>query len=104
MSLSALVEEMERETRKQRWKEQEILQVIAAITSPEFAEQAADVLDSKKHPYSFETYLVLLGQLQELIRAGMPNCLALDVVQACETAETLISAWRAANTRKERTQ
>lgn len=104
MSLTALVTELEQEIKERRQQEQSTLQIIAAITSPEFAEQAADVLDSKKHPYSFETYLVLLGQLQELIRAGMPNCLALDVVQACETAETLISAWRAANTRKERTQ
>ncbi len=97
MSLTVLVAELEREAIKQRQQERNTLQTIAAITSPEFAEQAADVLDSKKHSYSFETYLVLLGRLQELISAGMPNCLALDVVQTCETAETLINIWRLTN-------
>lgn len=108
MSLTALVAEMEQEIRKQRQQEQETLQMIAAITSPEFAEQAADILDSKKHSYSFEMYLILLRRLQELISAGMPNCLALDMVQACETTETLINAWKLANVetsnRKEQTQ
>lgn len=97
MSLTALVKELEQEVRTQRKQEHNILQTIAAITSPEFAEQAADTLDSKKHSYSFEAYLVLLGRLQELISAGMPNCLALDAVQTCETAETLINVWRLAN-------
>lgn len=97
MSLSALVAAMQQEAEKQRRQEQSTLQIIAAITSPEFAEQAADALDSKKHAYSFEAYLVLLGRLKELISAGMPNCLALDAVQTCETAETIINAWRLAN-------
>lgn len=97
MSLTALVAELEREVREQRQQERNTLQTIADFTSPEFAEQAADVLDSKKHSYSFEAYLVLLGRLQELISAGMPNCLALDAVQTCETTETLINAWRLAN-------
>lgn len=96
MSLSAIVAEIEQKARKQRQQEQETLQIIAAITSPEFVEQAADVLDSKKHSYSFEVYLVLLGRLQKLISAGMPNCLALDAVQTCEKAENLINAWRLA--------
>lgn len=97
MSLTALVAELEREVREWRQQEQNTLQMIATITSPEFAEQAADALDSKKHSYSFGAYLVLLGRLQELISAGMPNCLALDAVQTCETAETIINAWRLAN-------
>lgn len=94
--ITALVEKMQQGAEKQRQEEQSTLQIIAAITSPEFAKQAADVLDSKKHPYGFETYLVLLGRLQELISAGMPNCLALDAVQTCETSETIINVWRSA--------
>lgn len=97
MNLTALVAELEREVIGQRQQEQNTLQMIATITSTKFAEQAADVLDSKKHSYSFKTYLVLLGRLQELISAGMPNCLALDAVQTCETAETIINVWRLAN-------
>jgi hypothetical protein len=94
--ITALAEKMQQGVEKQRQKEQSALQIIVAITSPEFAKQAADTLDSKKHPYSFETYLVLLGRLQELISAGMPNCLALDAVQTCETSETIINVWRLA--------
>lgn len=97
MSLSALVAAMQQEAKEQRQQELSTLKMIATITSPEFAEQAADVLDSKKHSYSFKAYLVLLGRLQELIIAGMPNCLALDAVQTCETAETIINVWRLAN-------
>lgn len=97
MSLSALVAAMQQEAKEQRQQELNTLKMIATITLPEFAEQAADVLDSKKHSYSFKAYLVLLGRLQELISAGMPNCLALDAVQTCETAETIINAWRLAN-------
>ena len=96
MNLIALVAELER-VAQQRQQEQNTLQTIATITSPEFAEQAADVLDSKKHSYSFEAYLTLLGRLQELISAGMPNRLELDAVQTCETVETIINVWRLAN-------
>lgn len=98
MSLTALVKEMEQEVIKQRQQEQTILQIIAGITSPEFAEQAADTLDSKKHSYSFETYLTLLERLKKLISAGIPNCIAIDIVQTYETdTETIISAWKLAN-------
>lgn len=92
--LLEIVEEMKQEVIKYRSQEQETLQIIAAKTSPEFAEQAADILDSKKHSYSFRAYLVLLERLQKLIDAGIPNCLALDAVQTGETAETIISIWR----------
>lgn len=94
MSLTTIAAEMEQEARNQRKQEQTILQEIAVMTSPEFAEQAADILDSKKHPYSFEVYLILLKRLQSLISASVPNHLALDAVQTCETAETLINTWR----------
>lgn len=97
MSLLDLVKEMEREAIERRVKEKEMLQKIAFITSPQFAEQAADVLDYKKHSYSFGAYIVLLGRLCNLISAGIPNCLALDLVQTFEPEETLISAWKLAN-------
>ena len=96
MNLSELAAKQQKET-EQQLQEQSILQIIAAITSQEFAEQAAATLGSKKHSHSFGVYLVLLGRLQELISAGIPNCLALDAVQTCETAETIINAWRLAN-------
>ncbi len=97
LSLSGIAAKMKQEAIKCRNQEQETLQIIAAKTSLEFAEQAADILDSKKHSYSFKAYLVLLMRLQKLIDEGIPNCLALDAVQTGETAETIISIWRWGN-------
>lgn len=97
MSLSALVAKMKQEAKEKRQQEREILQEIAAITSPEFAEQAAKALDSRKHVYSFDGYLVLLERLKRLIAEDVPNCQALEMVQTGETAETIISAWRLVN-------
>ena len=78
----------------QRAQEQETLCKLAAITSFEFAEQAAEILDPKKHSYSFTTYLVLLENLVKVIDAGMPNCLALELVQTGYSAEVILSFWR----------
>ena len=94
MSLSELVEETQREVIAGRQQEQEILQEIAAITSVEFAEQAAEILDARKHAYSMEAYLELLSRLQQLINAGIPNCYVLDMVQTCKTVDTLLEEWR----------
>ena len=47
-----------------RKEEQRLLQEIAKITSVEFAEQAADELDSKKHLYDFEEYISILQKLK----------------------------------------
>lgn len=94
MSLTALVEEMAKEVMQYRQQEREILEQIAAATSYEFAEQAAEILDARKHAYSMEAYLELLSRLQQLINAGIPNCYALDMVQTCKTADTLLEEWR----------
>lgn len=102
MSLQALVEKMAAQATKQRQQERKMLQKIAVITSPAFAEQAAETLDSKKHPYSFEGYLTVLGRLESLIKGGVPNCQALEMVQTGETAETLLGIWQMIKTgRKE---
>lgn len=93
MSLLKIVEEMER-LAHERHREQEILTNIAAITSLEFAEQVTDTLDSRKHWYDFETYLILLKRLLELIRAGVPNCQALEAVQTGEPVERILEFWK----------
>lgn len=97
MSLLALVTEIQQEAKAKRQQEREILQEIAAITSLEFAEQAAEALDSRKRAYSFDGYLVLLERLKRLIAEDVPNCQALEMVQTGETAETLLSIWQAVN-------
>lgn len=76
-------------------KEREILQEIAAITTPEFAQQAAETLNSKKHPYNFDGYLSLLQILRSILREGIPSDVELDVVQTGWDVETIIGIWRA---------
>lgn len=97
MSLSKLVEEMQREAIAHRQQEQETLQEIAAITSVEFAEQAAEALDSRKHAYSFEAYLELLYRLKALLLAGIENCIAIDAVQTGYATEIILEMWRYEN-------
>ena len=94
MSLSKLVEEMQREFTQNREIEKNTLQEIAAITTTEFAEQAAAILDSTKHAYSFEGYLTLLKNLREVIAAGMPEEYALDAVQTAWNVETILEVWK----------
>ena len=94
MSLSKLVEEMQREFTQNREIEQRTLQEIAAITTTEFAEQAAAILDPTKHAYSFEGYLTLLKNLREVIAAGMPEEYALDAVQTAWNVETILEVWK----------
>lgn len=89
MSLLELVSEMKQRADEQRKQEQKTLQAIAAMTSPEFAEQAAETLDSRKYQYSFQTYLGMLGKLQNLIAAGIVNCYALEAVQMGVSEEIL---------------
>ena len=71
MNLSKLVAAMQEEIIQNREIEQRTLQEIAGITTVEFAEQAAEILDPTKHAYSFEGYLILLQNLREVIAAGM---------------------------------
>ena len=79
---------------RQRQQERELLEEIAKITSVEFAEKAAGVLDSKKHAYSFEAYLELLSRLRRLLLEEIPKDNALDMIQTCEQTDKLIEMWR----------
>lgn len=65
MSLSKLAEIMQREFIQNREIEQRTLQEIAGITTVEFAEQAAAILDPTKHAYSFEGYLIYYCKIYE---------------------------------------
>ena len=96
MSLSKLVAAMQEEFIQNREIEQRTLQEIAGITTVEFAEQAAEILDPTKHAYSFE------GNLREVIAAGMPEEYALDAVQTAWNAETILEVWRGGTKENER--
>ena len=82
---------------RQREQEQTTLQVIAQVVSVDYAEKAANILDHRKHNYSFDGYLKLLSELQRLIVAGLEPELALDAVQTGWTAESILSLWRRHN-------
>ena len=99
MSIAKIVEAMQREAHKARMEEQEMLQSIANISTVEFAEEAAGVLDPTKHAYTFEAYLILLSNLKELLLAGMPPEYALDSVQTGWSTDRLLSIWRTRNER-----
>ena len=88
---------MQDKKRRQQGMELEALNAIAFMTSKEFAKTAADVLGRKNRVYDFEWYLVLLGRLQELISAGIPNDIALDIAQIDIPIDIFISSYKPAN-------
>lgn len=96
MSLSNLVAAMQEEFIRNRQIEQETLQQIADITTVDFAEQVATILDPAKHAYSFEGYLIMLQNLREVLAAGVPEEYALDAVQTAWSVETILEVWKGA--------
>lgn len=96
MSLSELVAAMQEEFTQNRQIERETLQQIAGITTVEFAEQAAAILDPAKHAYSFEGYLIILQNLCEVLAAGVPEEYALDAVQTAWSVEMILNVWKGA--------
>lgn len=94
MTITEFAKQIGKEVSQQRTEEQGILNQIAAATSLDFAQQAADTLSPKKHLYSFEAYLTILDDLKELLYAGMPNDLALESAQSGFGAETILTLWR----------
>lgn len=95
MSIAKIVEAMQQEALKARMEERETLKSIANISTVEFAEEAAGVLDPTKHAYTFEAYLILLSNLKKLLLEGMPPEYALDSVQTSWDIDRLLSIWKA---------
>jgi hypothetical protein len=96
LSLSELVAAMQEEFTRNRQIEQETLQQIAGITTVEFAERAAAILNPAKHAYSFEGYLIILQNLREVLAAGVPEEYALDAVQTAWSVEMILNIWKGA--------
>ena len=94
MSMETIIRQFEKEILQQRTDEQQLKNEIAAVTSLEFTERAADELDPMKHLYSFEGYLSLLQMLKAVLYAGMPPNVALDAVQTGWSAEKILEIWR----------
>lgn len=97
MDIIKCAKQLETEYLQQREEEQRLLNEIAAVTSLDFAEQAAGILSPRKHLYGFEAYLILLDNLKVLLYAGMPDNLALESVQCGFDSETILAMWRLSN-------
>ena len=97
MSMLMAIEATKKYMLRQREQERTTLRDIAQVVSIDYAEKAANILDHKKHNYSFEGYLGLLSELQRLIVAGLEPELALDAVQTGWTAESILNLWRYQN-------
>lgn len=87
MSIQKIIDAMQAKETQIRKEEQRLLQEIAKITSVEFAEQASNELDPKKHVYDFEQYISMLRTLKNLLAAGVQNCKAIEAVQCGLTEE-----------------
>lgn len=87
MNIQKIIDAMQTKETQIRKEEQRLLQEIAKITSVEFAEQASNELDPKKHVYDFEQYISMLRTLKNLLAAGVQNCKAIEAVQCGLTEE-----------------
>ena len=94
MAMTEIIKQLEKEFMQQRTNEQQLKNEIAAVTTLEFTERAADVLSPRKHLYSFEGYLSSLQMLKTVLYEGMPPDVALDAVQTGWNAEKILEAWR----------
>ena len=94
MALSELVAALQQQAMMQREREGELLNNIAYLAGLETAEAAADIYASEKHAYSFDGYLYQLEKLQTVLAAGVPAEIALEAVDSCIDARTIIDYYK----------
>ena len=92
--MEELLKEVREEFARQRKQERKLLGEIADITSVNFAEEAAEALDSRKHLYGFETYLRMLEDLRILLLEGISERTALESIQSGYRAEEILTMLR----------
>jgi regulator of protease activity HflC (stomatin/prohibitin superfamily) len=94
MALTELAEAIREQIIKQREKEKELLESIAALSDYETAVAAADIYAAEKHAYSFDGYLHQLSKLQKVLAGGVPADAALEAIDTCLDEDSIISAYR----------
>lgn len=94
MSLTELVTSMQQQATRLRKEEGELLNDIIAITNIETAEAAKDIYDSAKHAYGFEGYIFQLRKFKTVLLAGVPANVALECVDSCLDADTIIRYYK----------
>lgn len=98
LSLTELVIAMQQQATRLRKEEYDLLNDITTLAGIEAAEAASDLYDSKKHAYGFEGYLYQLTKLKTVLLAGVPTNDALECVDSCLCADTIIQAFRMTQT------
>lgn len=94
MSLTELITAMQQQEIRLIKKERELLNDITQIAGIETAEAASDLYDSAKHVYGFEGYLYQLHKLKTVLLAGVQTNIALECVDSCLDAETIIRYYK----------
>lgn len=92
--LSELVKALQEQAIRQRQRENELLESIAALSDRETAEAAADIYAPEKHAYSFDGYIYQLEKLQTVLAAGVPPTDAIEAVDSCIDAATIINYYK----------
>ncbi len=92
MALMELVRKLHIRAEKQRREERKLLMEIEQLSDYKTAETAANIYAKNKHEYSFEGYLQQLLKLKTVLAAGVPANIALESVDGCLDAETIITS------------
>ena len=94
IELSGLTGAIRQQEARQRKKERELLEGIAALSDYETAQAAADIYTPREHAYSFDGYLHQLSKLQTVLKAGIPANAAMEAVDTCLDADMIIRNYR----------
>ena len=92
MALMELVRKLHTRAEKQREEERKLLMEIEKLSDYKTAEMAANIYAINKHEYSFDGYLQQLLKLKIVLAAGVPAEIALEEVDSCLDAETIITS------------
>lgn len=92
--LQGILKAIQKQEAKQRGEERRLLEDIAALADYETAKAAAELYAAEKHAYSFDGYLYQLSKLKAVLNAGIPPDVALEAVDSCLDAETIIKQYK----------
>ena len=92
--LSGILKAIQKREAKQRDNERRLLKDIAALSDYKTAEAAAELYAAEKHAYSFGGYLYQLSKLKAVLTAGIPPDIALEAVDSCLDAKTIIKQYK----------
>ena len=92
--LNGILQAIQKQEARGREEERRLLADIAVLADYETAEAAAELYAAEKHAYSFDGYLYQLSKLKAVLDAGIPPDVALEAVDSCLDAETIIKQYK----------